>query len=125
MIMREQEFTNQAEEVLAAMEKMAAADNRPSVGTEYLLLALASVGTGVARQILAAHKVAPQKVRNLIEELASAGELGKHSGHKGRGGLRPYSPRLTVFRQVPAPERREYESHRRKRPASSSEDHSR
>ena len=97
MIMREQEFTNQAEEVLAAMEKMAAADNRPSVGTEYLLLALASVGTGVARQILTAHKVAPQKVRNLIEELASAGELGKHSGHKGRGGLRPYSPRLTFI----------------------------
>ena len=89
MIIREQEFTNQADEVLARMEKMAAADHQPCVGTEYLLLALATVEPCVARQILQAHRVLPGKVHDLIGELASVHPNGKHPG-----GKRPYSPRL-------------------------------
>ena len=89
MIIREQEFTNQADEVLARMEKMAAADHQPCVGTEYLLLALATVEPCVARQILQAYRVLPGKVHDLIGELASVHPNGKHPG-----GKRPYSPRL-------------------------------
>ena len=90
MIIREQEFTNQANEVLEQMEKMAAADHQPCVGTEYLLLALATVENGVARQILHAHKVLPGKVHDLIEELVSAHQEKVRSTRKRR----PYSPRL-------------------------------
>ena len=89
MIIREQEFTNQANEVLEQMEKMAAADHQPCVGTEYLLLALATVENGVARQILHAHKVLPGKVHDLIEELVSA-----HQEKVRTRKRRPYSPRL-------------------------------
>ncbi len=92
MVFKEQSFTSQAQEVLAEMEKMAAADHRPGIGTEYLLLALTSVGEGVARQILHSHKVSSERVRNLIEELASAGDKGS----KGSRRL-SYSPRLSFI----------------------------
>ncbi len=89
MIIREQEFTNQADEVLAQMEREAAADRQPCVGTEYLLLALATVNPCVARQILQENKVLPGKVHDLIGELASVHTEARRSSKK-----RPYSPRL-------------------------------
>ena len=89
MVIQEPEFTNQADRVLAQMEKMAAADRQPNVGTEYLLLALVSIEPSVARQILAANHVTPPKVRNLIEELTTVRD---RSGRAIRRRL--YSPRL-------------------------------
>ena len=102
MVLREQNFTRVAEEALALMEKLAAADRQPGIGTEYLLLALIETEGSLAGQILYANRVTPQKVHDLILELASA----KNSGQTGRH-RRMYSPRLQFVIEESA-----YESNR-------------
>ena len=76
----QKDFTAQAEKVLITAKNLARKWNHPYVGTEHLLLALRKEFTGVAGQVLAAHKVEEADVRKIIEELVAPIEGEKRRG---------------------------------------------
>ena len=76
----QKDFTAQAEKVLITAKNLARKWNHPYVGTEHLLLALRQEFTGVAGQVLAAHRVKEEEVKKIIEELVAPVESEKRKG---------------------------------------------
>ena len=76
----QKDFTAQAEKVLITAKNLARKWNHPYVGTEHLLLALRQEFTGVAGQVLAAHRVKEEDVKKIIEELVAPVESEKRKG---------------------------------------------
>jgi ATP-dependent Clp protease ATP-binding subunit ClpC len=71
------EFSHRLRRILAVSREEAARLDHEYVGTEHLLLALLREGDGAAAAVLSGLDVAPEQIRQKIEETVSHGRSGR------------------------------------------------
>ena len=82
------DYTRQAKEVLKIAEKSAKEMAHPYVGTEYLLLGLRKVYTGVAAQVLGANGVDEENIQKVMSEISVRRDDGqKETGIQSETGI--------------------------------------
>ena len=74
-------FTPRAQQVLALAKKEAQSLNHSYIGTEHLLLGLLKLGQGLALKVLQSSGVAPQDIKEAIEEGIKPGDSTKKSAN--------------------------------------------